>query len=100
MTESDISLDDEIAITASLMIGKDLCDLKSEKTPLPYGIAMRYRSYVPSRSPQDILDVEKSAYWFWYAAILKEYVEVLENTEKVPFVEKRRWVQSVPNIRS
>jgi hypothetical protein len=82
--------DDVIAVCAASSIDKQIELLLNEPQPLPYGVAMKYGSFVPRRSPQDILDRETSAYWFWYAASLAEYIKLLDSAEKMPFVRKSK----------
>lgn len=78
-----------IAKTAFKLSLQWLGELKAAPSPLPHGLAARFQSLVPKRTPDEILATETDPNWFGYAETMREFTELLAGLPRVAFVEKR-----------
>lgn len=64
--------------------------LRKEPTPLPFGLAQRYRSFIPAKTPEQIWETDTDPYWCWYAAELQGFISLFDSLPKQEFVAKRK----------
>jgi len=77
----NLSFDDQVALKSMLVIEKWCEKMKTEVTPVTVGVVMKYKSMIPKKTPDEILESESSPYWFGYAEALKEYLQVFTRLE-------------------
>ncbi len=84
-----MTTDEQIAETTFSNSMGWLEQLKSAPSPLPYGLHQKFKALIPGKTPDEILAVTGNAYWFGYAEVMREFIEVLEALPKVAFKGKK-----------
>jgi hypothetical protein len=91
--EKDLFLNRYLAHMAARHVIEIREKLEDEKLPLPWGKVQFYKSYLPAKSPDEILGLDNAIYWSWYAEELREYIDLLDSLPKMEFVEKKKKVK-------
>lgn len=84
-----MTADEQISIIAFAASMKWLHELKATPLPLPYGLQQRFKALIPGKSPDEILAATNTPYWWGYAEVMREFIEVLEALPKMAFKEKK-----------
>lgn len=75
--------------TAAVVMAQLVEKLKAEPEPMAHGRGLYYRSMVPAKTPDQLLEIPDESYTWMYAEALREFVAVLEAKPVQPFVDKR-----------
>ena len=82
--------DESIAVSVFYKSLEWLDELKAAPTPLPYGVAQRFKARIPERDMAELYEQETCPYWWAYAATIQEIVALFESLPKTPFVGKKK----------
>lgn len=84
-----MTTDEQISIIVFWCSMKWLEELKAAPLPLPYGLHQKFKALIPGKSPDEILSATDNPYWWGYAEVMREFIEVLEALPKMAFKEKK-----------
>lgn len=82
-------ISEHIAVIVFAHSLKWLDELKAAPTPLPYGLAQRFKALIPERDMTELYEWGACPYWWAYAATMQEYMEVYAALPKQEFVAKK-----------
>ena len=82
--------DSVVAKGSFLMMQSIVKELNETPHPLSYGMVCKFKSYIPRKSPHEILNDESDPWWWAYAETLRELIATLDTVPKIEFVDKRK----------